>query len=240
MTNVHTFITHFKRVYNILIISKFSVCFSGNDPNNRKRTKSKISPQNPNHHYMHNQSSGGQSSSTYPPNLDEWLNNSSNGTAASLVYQRNLDEWLNATIKEPPKPPFLTSSSEFLDTNRTAAINGINSANTAMATAFRLVPELQVWLLIWLIWMIWMNTWGICLLLFQSSFPYGATNEPSSYFNVPGYPSHGLKLPHHSADFTSLPPGVNLNHENNRSGSQNDLLDGLEARRYVCMNHSRS
>lgn len=92
---------------------------------------------------MNNPSGGGQPSTAYPHNLEDWLNNTSNGTAANLAYQRSLDEWLNATIKEPPKPSFLTSSSEFLDSNRAAAINGINSANSAMATAFRLVPELQ-------------------------------------------------------------------------------------------------
>lgn len=55
---------------------------------------------------------------------------------------------------------------------------------------------------------------------------------PSQYF--PSHlhpPMHALRMSNHSADFTSLPPGVNLNQESNKSGSQNDLLDGLENRR---------
>lgn len=54
--------------------------------------------------------------------------------------------------------------------------------------------------------------------------------EPSSpYFPMHLHPN--LRMPNHSADFTSLPPGVNLNQESNKSSSQNDLLDGLENRR---------
>lgn len=71
-------------------------------------------------------------------------------------------------------------------------------------------------------------------LWFQSSFPYGSNIE-SSYFNVPGYPSPALKLPQHNSDFTSLPPAVNLSHDHNRTGSQHDLLDGLETRRWVLL-----
>lgn len=56
--------------------------------------------------------------------------------------------------------------------------------------------------------------------------------EPTSqYFPSHMHSTNSLRMPHHSADFTSLPPGVNLNQESNKSGSQNDLLDGLENRR---------
>lgn len=80
---------------------------------------------------------------SYSRNLDEWINNT-NGSINP--YQKSLDEWLNTTMKESPKP-FSTSSTEFLDTNRAAAINGINSANAIMANAFRLIPELEVCIL---------------------------------------------------------------------------------------------
>lgn len=66
----------------------------------------------------------------------------------------------------------------------------------------------------------------------STEMPGNMNIEPSQYF-----PSHlhsttnSLRMPNHSADFTSLPPGVNLNQESNKTGSQNDLLDGLENRR---------
>lgn len=59
----------------------------------------------------------------------------------------------------------------------------------------------------------------------STEMPGNMNIEPSQYF-----PTH-LRMPNHSAEFTSLPPGVNLNQESNKSGSQNDLLDGLENRR---------
>lgn len=60
--------------------------------------------------------------------------------------------------------------------------------------------------------------------------PFG--QNQNSFFTAPGYPAYGAKMPQqHGTDFTSLPPGVNLNHDNQQTGSQNDLLDGLENRR---------
>lgn len=53
----------------------------------------------------------------------------------------------------------------------------------------------------------------------------------SPYFPMHLHSTNSLRMPNHSADFTSLPPGVNLNQESNKSSSQNDLLDGLENRR---------
>lgn len=103
-------------------------------------------------------------------NLDEWLNsNSSNAN-----YQKNLDEWLNNTMKEMPSA-YSASSSEFLDTNRTTAINGVHLANAAMANAFRLVPELQVNLL--LFFRLFMKEFSIkcwtsiILLTFETEYP---------------------------------------------------------------------
>lgn len=171
---------------------------NGVDLNNRKRSKSKISPQNMSHMHPSNQF---QIPNIHQRNLDEWLNSNS----ASANYQKNLDEWLNNTMKEMPNT-YSASSSEFLDSNRSSAINGVHLANAAMANAFRLVPELQ------------------------NTLPYGSNVE--SYFKVPGYMSSGLKLPQHNTDFTSLPPGVNLSHDIQRTASQNDLIDGLETRRF--------
>lgn len=57
------------------------------------------------------------------------------------------------------------------------------------------------------------------------------TMEPSQYFPSHLHSTNSLRMPNHSAEFTSLPPGVNLNQESNKSSSQNDLLDGLENRR---------
>lgn len=60
---------------------------------------------------------------------------------------------------------------------------------------------------------------------FESSpyYPFGTSVAP--------------KVTNLGTDFTSLPPGVNLNQESQRSNSQNNLLDGLENRRYIQANN---
>lgn len=134
----HSLYFFFSNTICYIFVSLFSI-IAGNDIGNRKRTKSKVSPQNVNHHYnMYNQNSGSRNFD--PRKLDEWLNRNSTG---NLGYEMNVDEWLNTTMKESPKT-FSASSTEFLDSNRAAAINGVNSANAAVANVFRLVPELQV------------------------------------------------------------------------------------------------
>lgn len=115
-----------------------SFASDGSDVGNRKRSKNKISPQSmgqPNTSH----SSQFQIPNIHPRHLDEWLNSNT----ATVNYQKNLDEWLNNTLKETPNT-YSAASSEFLDSNRLSAINGVNMANAAMANAFRLVPELQV------------------------------------------------------------------------------------------------
>ncbi|XP_031631656.1 myb-like protein D isoform X2 [Contarinia nasturtii] len=154
--------------------------------------------------------------------MDDWLNSNNNNcnngnTNNDANRTSHLDEWLNATMKDSPKT-FSVSSTEFLDGPTRNVINntnGLGSMGIVMppVNLLRMMPsEFQN----------------------QSNFAYVNNFETSPYFRAANFasPSASMKIPSHHSEFTSLPPAVNLNTDTNRSSSQNDLLDGLDNRRF--------
>ena len=113
---------------------------------------------------------------------------------------------------------------EFLDAARSGAISGLPN----FGSSYKIGPEFQVNALCTVNRLLIENWRAIS---FQNPHSFESNYDSSPYFPVGNFPN--LKIPNHTTDFTSLPPAMHLNHEANRSNSQNDLLDGLENRRFA-------